>query len=85
MLTILKLSSEELNKLNYERYHYRCPLVQKRLHCIYIKSACGYSNKKIEQLMDAHRNSVSEWINTYQQGGYNAIVKVGYGTNIVSW
>lgn len=31
--------------------------------------------------MDAHRNSVSEWINTYQQGGYNAIVKVGYGTN----
>lgn len=81
MLTILKLSSEELNKLNYERYHYPCPIVQKRLHCIYIKSACGYSNEKIGQLMDAHRNSVSEWINTYQQGGYNAIVKVGYGTN----
>ena len=81
MLTILKLSSEELNKLNYERYYYPCPFVQKRLHCIYIKAALNYSNEKIAQLMDAHRNSISEWINTYQQGGYDAIVQVGYGTN----
>jgi transposase len=81
MLTVLKLSSEELNKLNYERYHYPCPIVQKRLHCIYIKSALGYSNEKTGQLMDAHRNSVREWIHTYQLGGYDALTKVGYGTN----
>jgi len=66
MLTILKLSPEELSRLNYERYHYPCPLVQKRLHCIYIKAALGYSNEKIGHLMDAHRNSVSaSWIETY--------------------
>jgi len=81
MLTILKLSSEELTKLNYERYHYPCPIVQKRLHCIYIKSVLGYSNEKIGVLMDAHRNSISEWIATWQQGGYDAIVQVGYSTN----
>jgi transposase len=82
MLTILKLSSEELNKLNYERDHYPCPIVQKRFHCIYIKATMGYSNEKIGEIMDAHRNSVSEWIHTYQQGGYDAIAEVGYGTNI---
>ena len=81
MLTVLKLSSEELDKLNYERYHYPCPIVQKRLHCIYIKSVLGYSNEKIGCLMDAHRNSISEWIDIYRQGGYDAIVQVGYGTN----
>ena len=31
--------------------------------------------------MDAHRNSISEWIDTYQQGGYDAVVQVVYGTN----
>src|SRR5665647_275098 len=85
MLTILKLSSEELNKLNYERYHYPCAIVQKRFHCIYIKATMGYSNEKIGEIMDAHRNSVSGWIYTYQQGGYDAIAEVGYGTNKVNW
>ena len=41
----------------------------------------GYSNEKIGEIMDAHRNSVSQWIHTYQQGGYDAIAQVGYGTN----
>ena len=31
--------------------------------------------------MDAHRNSIVEWIKIYNQGGYKAIIKVGYGTN----
>ena len=81
MLTIFKLSPEELDKLNYERYHYPCPIVQKRLHCIYLKAVSGYSNEKIGKLMDAHRNSISEWVHTYQQDGYDALVRVGYGTN----
>lgn len=31
--------------------------------------------------MDAHRNSIGEWIKIYNQGGYEAIIKVGYGAN----
>jgi hypothetical protein len=81
MLTIFKLSSEELIQLDYERYHYPCPLVQKRLHCLYLKGSLGLSNEKTEELMDAHRNSIVEWIKVYKQGGYEAIIKVGYGTN----
>lgn len=81
MLTEFKLSSEELAKLNYERYHYPCPVVQKRLHCLFIKASLGLSNSEIGNLMDAHRNSIREWVNIYKQGGFDAIIKVGYGTN----
>lgn len=31
--------------------------------------------------MDAHRNSIVEWVKIYNKGGYEAIIKVGYGTN----
>lgn len=81
MLTIFKLSSEELTKLNYERYYYPCPVVQKRLHCLYLKGSLGLSNEKIGVLMDAHRNSISEWVKIYNQGGYEALIKAGHGTN----
>jgi transposase len=81
MLTTLQISSEELTKLNYERYHYPCPLVQKRLHSIYIKAVSALSNEDVGNLTDAHRNSISEWIKLYQQGGIQALLKVNYGTN----
>lgn len=81
MLTRLEISSEELARLNYERYHYPCPLVQKRLHSIYIKAVSGLSNEGVGRLTDAHRNSISEWVNLYQQKGIDALLKVNYGTN----
>ena len=81
MLTTLQISSEELSKLNYERYHYPCPLVQKRLHSLYIKAVSGLSNEGVGNLTDAHRNSIMEWVKLYRQGGIEALLKVNYGTN----
>src|SRR5215210_4019558 len=81
MLTKLEISSGELARLNYERYHYPCPLVQKRLHSIYIKAISGLSNKDVGNLTDAHRNSISEWVNLYQQGSMEALLKVNHGSN----
>src|SRR3954462_13476015 len=81
MLTTLQISSEELKKLNYERYHYPCPVVQKRLHSLYIKAVSGLSNKEVGKLTDAHRNSVSERVHLYQQRGIEALLKVHYGQN----
>jgi transposase len=82
MLTNLEISSEELEWLKYERYHYPCPLVQKRLHAIYIKAVSGLSNEKVGVLVDAHRNSISEWIAICQAKGIDALLDVNYGTNI---
>ncbi|MFT4061539.1 MAG: hypothetical protein QM642_04190 [Edaphocola sp.] len=81
MLTGFRLSPEELKVLNYERYHYPCPIVQKRLHCLYLKATTGYSNEQIGLWMDAHRDSISEWLRCYQQEGFERITQVGYGTN----
>jgi len=81
MLTKLEIRSEELAKLNYERYHYPCPLVQKRLHSIYIKAISDLSNEDIGNLTDAHRNSISQWVKAYRQEGIAALLKVNHGTN----
>jgi len=81
MLTKLEISSGELARLNYERYHYPCPLVQKRLHSIYIKAVSGRSNEDVGNLTDAHRNSISEWVHVYQQGGIDELLKVNHGTH----
>jgi transposase len=81
MLTEINISSEELKELNYERYHYPCPIVQKRFHAIYLKAITGWSNEEIGRLVDSHRNSINKWIAAYKQGGKEALQKVGYGTN----
>jgi transposase len=81
MLTKLEISSGELAKLNYERYHYPCPIVQKRLHSIYIKAMSGLSNEQVGNFTDAHPNSISEWVKVYQKDGIEALLKVNHGTN----
>ena len=61
MLTRLEISSEELRKLNYERYHYPCPYSKKITQHLY-KSGERMSNEGVGKLTDAHRNSISEWV-----------------------
>ncbi len=81
MLTRLKISSEELDKLNYERYYYPCPVVQKRLHAVYVKAVSDFSHEKVGNIVDAHRNSISQWVSIYQQEGFDGLLRVNYGTN----
>jgi transposase len=77
----INLSTSETDKLNYERYHYPDPIVQKRCHAVYLKKAFSKSNKEIALIVDASRNSVSNWVNIYGRGGFDQLCKVGYGTN----
>jgi transposase len=81
MLTRLKLSPEELNKLNYERYHYPCALVQKRLHAVYIKATTNFSNEVVAIIVSSHRNKIAQWIKDYQSGGIEQLMKLGYDKN----
>lgn len=78
MLTKLMLSSEELAKLNYERYHYPCPIVQKRLHVVYLKASTSLPNKEISIIAGAHPNSVGKWIAIYKQKGFDELCKISY-------
>ena len=81
MLTKLTLNPEEMRRLNYERYHYPCPIVQKRLHAVYIKATTQLSNEMVALAVGSHRNKVSLWIKTYQSEGIESLMRTGYGTN----
>ena len=80
MLTELTLSSKELDALNYERYHYPCPRVQKRLHAVYIKATTRLSNEIVALAVGSHRNRVAIWIKTHQQDGIEALLQNHYCT-----
>lgn len=77
----LNLSDAEIQRLNYERYHYPCPHVQKRIHAVFMKATIGLSNEMIGQLVGLHRHAVSEWINAYRTGGFDALCRFDYGAN----
>ena len=81
MLTKLMLDSEELARLNYERYYYPCPVVQKRLHSVYIKAISNLSNKEICHITGSHPNSLSKWIAAYRQEGFDGLCKADHHCN----
>ena len=77
----INLSDAEIQQLNYERYYYPCPLVQKRIHAVYIKSIMNMSNETIGFLVGLNRDSVGDWIAQYEQQGFEALCQFNYGTN----
>jgi transposase len=76
----IKISDAEIQRLNYERYYYPCPHVQKRIHAIYFKSL-GMSNKEIGLLTGLNRETVGDWISIYLESGFEALCQFNYGTN----
>lgn len=80
MLT-LSISRTDIDRLNYERYYYPCPLVQKRLHALYLKSSTSYGHGEISKIVGISPNSVTTYIRLWNTGGFEAVTKVNYGTN----
>lgn len=78
----LKISDAEIQRLNYERIHYPCPMVQKRIHVVYMKATAKASMATIGHLTDLKRQTVSFCIKTYMQGGFDALCHFNYGTNV---
>src|SRR5680860_66426 len=77
----INLSDSEIQRLNYERYNYPCPIVQKRIQAVYMKATVSYSNSTIGQLTGLHRHAVSLWVHSYKQGGLETLCQFNYGTN----
>lgn len=77
----INLSQAEIQKLSYERYYYPCPIVQKRIHAVYIKATADFSDTKTGQITGLHRHSVSHWVQRYQTGGFESLCQYNYGTN----
>lgn len=76
----IKISDAEIQQLNYERYYYPCPHVQKRIQAVYFKTI-GMNNKMIGKLTGLHREIAGDWIRAYMKGGFAALCQNNYGTN----
>ena len=74
------LSETEIEKLNYERYAYPDPMVQKRILAVYLKATLGWNNSIIGQIVGLHYNAVGEWINAYKEKGFKALLSNNYGS-----
>ena len=75
------VSEAEIEKLNYERYAYPDPMVQKRILAVYLKATLGWNNSIIGQIVGLHYNAVGEWINAYKKNGFESLLRNNYGSN----
>ena len=72
------ISEAEIEKLNYERYAYPDPTVQKRIFAVYLKVTLGWNNSIIGQTVGLHYNAVGNWINIYKANGFEALLSNNY-------
>ena len=77
----LNLSKAEIKMLNYERFYYPSPIIQKRIHAVYMKSTIKATNTTIGLLTGLKRQCVSHWIRVCQIGGFDSLCQFNYGTN----
>jgi len=74
------ISKAEIEKLNYERYAYPDPMVQKRIFAVYLKAVLGWNNSIIGHTVGLHHNAVGNWINKYKANGFEALLSNNYGS-----
>jgi transposase len=77
----LNLNKAEIQKLNYERFYFPDPIIQKRIHAVFMKATTEFSNEVIGILLDLDRHTVGNWISAYKRDGYEALCQFNYGTN----
>jgi len=73
----IDFSEEEIDQLNYERYHYPHPLVQKRMEALYLKSQ-KLSHQKICQICRISKTTLIVYLKKYQEGGKESLKKLVY-------
>ena len=80
-MLILNISKADLEYVKYERFHYPCALIQKRLHVLYLKASSRLSHQTIAYIVGSHADTVTDYIRYYNQGGLERICSFLYGTN----
>ena len=78
----LPLSKRELKELDYNRYNFPSPIVQRRISAIYIKAVTGYSDAEVSKITGLHRNSVDRFISLYKEKGLQGVLRLEYGKRI---
>jgi transposase len=73
----IKFTTDEIEKLNYERYHYPHPKVQKKMEALYLKSQ-GLPHNEILRLCHISESTFTNYLWQYIQDGIEGLKKLGY-------
>ena len=73
----IEFTEEEIKALNYERYHYPHPRVQRKMEALWLKSQ-KESHKKIAKLTGVSINVVSQYIKEYKAGGIEKLKELNF-------
>lgn len=64
----ITLTTEEIDKLHYERFHHPHPRVQRKMKALYLKSQ-KYAHKEITKLLRITEPTLLSYLRDYQTGG----------------
>jgi transposase len=73
----ITFTDEQVNELDYERYHYPDPRVQKRMEMLYLKSQ-GMSHGEICRLCRVTKTTLAKYLKTYRDGGIEGLKVFNY-------
>lgn len=73
----IKMSSEELDILRYEKYNYPHPLVQRKFDVLLLK-AHGLSTSKIAEILSITPNTTRNYLYEYLDGGIDNLKIIRY-------
>lgn len=74
-MAAIKVEQQILEQIDRERYTHPLPMVQKRLHAIYLRIN-GKKYREIAEIVGCSEASVGNWIRIFRQHGLKEIKKV---------
>ena len=73
----IEFSADDIEQLNYERYHHPYPHVQKKMEVLYLKSQ-GLAHQEIRRLCRLSKTTLVKYLREYQQGGIEQLKRLNY-------
>lgn len=73
----IEFTPEEIDALEYERYHHPDPKVQKKMETLYLKSQ-GLEHQEICRLCRISKQTLITYLKQYQDGGIEQLQEFGY-------
>jgi transposase len=80
MITI-EFTAEQIDALEYERYHYPDPKVQKKLDVVYLKSQ-GLEHQEICRIGRICKTTLVTYLRQYQEGGLERLKEMHYAGQV---
>jgi len=80
----IEFTPEEIDALEYERYHYPDPKVQKKMEAVYLKSQ-GIAHQEICRLGRISEPTLVAYLKQYQDGGIEQLKKINLQAHLANW